>query len=344
MADGTVGKMPKAIIPYGRQNHFPTFVSIASFHNTRCNKGRHRTRAPLTTTFHSRTTTPHRHVRTSRPTSSMMTAQTVVTAMPGLGWAEGGHTMWVEATDVWLTMGIGVFVVLWLALWQQLVARDVVSSTTTRKAIHISCGPAFVALWPFYSTAPGARVCAAIIPALFGVALVTSALARKTDSGRAALGRSISRHGNPREALQGPLYYTGVFVVLSLILFRNVTAAVATMQLCLGDGLAEVVGRRYGGSSKWPFPWVADKSVAGSSAFAITAFAGSCGAVFWFHYFQLCDLSLADSSTVASLAFISLACSAVELAPTSIVGDDNVAIAVLAVILCSLTLGPNILS
>lgn len=236
-------------------------------------------------------------------------------------------------SDIALTCIILTAVPIWLGLWQQLTAAKIIPSTITRKIIHISCGPAFIALWPFFTNAPTARLLAAVIPVLFTFALFLTGSSSKSNDNRGALGRAISRRGNASEALQGPLYYTLVLLSVTLLLFKSVAAAIAVMQLCVGDGMAELAGRRFGKSCPWNWGWTGDKSVAGSAAFAVSAFVASCLAVFWFNHFNVCGLQLGTVSTISSLLMISIACAAIELAPLSIVGDDNVAISVTAVVL-----------
>lgn len=84
---------------------------------------------------------------------------------------------------------------------------------------------------------------------------------------------------------------------------------VALMQLCLGDGFAEVVGRRWGKSLVWPF--CKDKSVVGTLAFSVAGWVASYGALIYFKnmgiFFQGNELS------TLSLVLVTFACSAVEL-------------------------------
>lgn len=242
----------------------------------------------------------------------------------------------IARDDAHVTCGILCIVLVWLGLWQQLCASGIVTSTATRKAIHISCGPAFIALWPLYSDEPTARLAAAIVPLLFGFVLILSGLAKQSDSRRAALGRALSRSGNPHDALEGPLYYTIILLALTLFCFKNVISAIAIMQLCFGDGFAELAGRRFGAKCKWPWQWTGNKSVAGSLAFTVTAFVASVAAVAWFQHCKVSQLVPEDMYTLSALAFISIACAVVEIAPASVVGDDNIAISATAVFLSTL--------
>lgn len=247
--------------------------------------------------------------------------------------AAGSVLSAIEPHDLSLTGGILVTVVAWLGLWQRLTALTVVPSKVTRKAIHISCGPAFVFLWPFFTDAPSARFLAATVPLLFVVVLVISGSARDSSGNRGALGRALSREGQAREVLQGPLYYSVVLLVTALLLFKGTAAVVAIIQLCFGDGAAEVFGRKFGKRTQWGLSWTGDKSIAGTLAFAVSAFLGSCGGVAWFHYQGVTQISLNDPYTLFSLATISVACAALELVPKQVIGDDNLTIAILSIVL-----------
>ena len=78
----------------------------------------------------------------------------------------------------------------------------------------------------------------------------------------------MSRTGDPKEILRGPLFYGIMFVALTLIFWKDSPVGiVALMMLCGGDGIADMVGRNI----KSPkLSWSLEKSIAGS----IGVFAG----------------------------------------------------------------------
>jgi phytol kinase len=74
--------------------------------------------------------------------------------------------------------------------------------------------------------------------------------------------KAMSRSGDRREILRGPLFYGIVFVVLTIVYWKDSQIGiVALMLICGGDGLAEILGRRFG---KAPLPWNPKKSWIGS--------------------------------------------------------------------------------
>jgi phytol kinase len=74
--------------------------------------------------------------------------------------------------------------------------------------------------------------------------------------------KAMSRSGDPREILRGPLFYGLIFVILTIAYWKNTPIGiVGLMLMCGGDGLADIFGRRWG---KLKLPWNTDKSLVGS--------------------------------------------------------------------------------
>jgi len=97
---------------------------------------------------------------------------------------------------------------------------------------------------------------------------------------------SMSRSGDPRELLRGTLYYAIMIVIVTVLWFyvpANPMAFVILGCLAGGDGLADVIGRKYGGERKFGIGG-AEKTIAGS----IGMFLGS----FLFSYILIAIFSL----------------------------------------------------
>jgi phytol kinase len=74
--------------------------------------------------------------------------------------------------------------------------------------------------------------------------------------------KAMSRTGDRREILRGPLFYGLVFVAVTLIYWKDSLIGIpALMMMCGGDGIADIVGRRIRSPK---LPWSPEKSVAGS--------------------------------------------------------------------------------
>jgi phytol kinase len=76
--------------------------------------------------------------------------------------------------------------------------------------------------------------------------------------------KAMSRTGNRREILRGPLFYGIIFIAITLIYWKDSLIGIpALMMMCGGDGIADIVGRRVNSPT---LPWSREKSVAGSSS------------------------------------------------------------------------------
>lgn len=139
--------------------------------------------------------------------------------------------------------------------------RGWVESRLSRKLIHILTGPFFVLCWLLFPT-PDLwyyRWLAAFVPLLFTVQFALIGLGVVKDE---ASVKAMSRNGDRREILRGPLFYGIIFVVMTLIFWKdNPIGIIALMLMCGGDGLADILGR---GTKSPKLPWNRDKSVAGS--------------------------------------------------------------------------------
>jgi phytol kinase len=151
-----------------------------------------------------------------------------------------------------------------LKLSDLIARRGWLPEYVTRKLVYIGIGPLFLLCWPLYSATWHARWFAAFVPgsltALF--VLIGLGIVKKDDFVAA-----MSRTGDPHELLRGPLMYGIVFVAVTLIFWTgSPVGVILLMLLCGGDGLADVVGRRYGRAK---LPGQQDKSWAGSLGFIL---------------------------------------------------------------------------
>ncbi len=131
--------------------------------------------------------------------------------------------------------------------------KELLPTYITRKIIHIFAAPIFVLCWMLYSGAPASRFFAAIVPLAFIIQFAAIGFGWREDE---AFVKSMSRSGDPRELLGGTMHYAVVMLVVALLFFTNGDSAVFTPSAMIilgalagGDGLADIVGRRYGGRS-----------------------------------------------------------------------------------------------
>jgi phytol kinase len=184
------------------------------------------------------------------------------------------------------------------------------------------------------SAAPEARLYAVAVPALNAVRLSLVGAAVVPDPG---LVKSTSRSGRPEELLQGPLLYVLVLVACTLVFWRESAAApLAVSMVAGGDGLADIVGRRWGRGNA--LPWNPSKSWAGTAAMA--AGGAAMGAAFVWGFAALGFLPAMPPGRVSTaVAAVALACAIVESLPIGWLVDDNLSVPAVAVAL-SLALLP----
>jgi phytol kinase len=137
-----------------------------------------------------------------------------------------------------------VLALVWLRANDYMAHRGWISSNISRKIIHIGTGPIFVLCWLLFDQSITARFYAAVVPLLITLQFLLVGIGVIKDQSAVD---AMSRTGNRREILKGPLFYGIAFVILTIAYWKdNPTGIIALMMLCGGDGLAEVVGSRFG--------------------------------------------------------------------------------------------------
>jgi len=148
---------------------------------------------------------------------------------------------------------------IWLRINDFAAQRGWISSHLSRKIIHMGTGPIFVLCWLLFNPAPSARYLAALVPFAITIQFALVGLGVMHDE---AAVMAMSRTGDRREILKGPLYYGIIFVVITVFYWLNSPIGIiALMLMCGGDGLADILGRRFGSAR---LPWNKRKSWAGS--------------------------------------------------------------------------------
>jgi phytol kinase len=152
-----------------------------------------------------------------------------------------------------------------LRLMDFLAHQDVIESKLSRKFIHIGTGPIFVLCWLLFPDVTVSRYLAALVPTLVTLQFLLVGLRVIKDE---AAVQAMTRTGNPKEILRGPLFYGIVFVMLTIVYWKDSPIGItALMMMCGGDGIADIVGRRVRSPK---LIWSPEKSLAGS----LSVFAG----------------------------------------------------------------------
>ena len=253
-----------------------------------------------------------------------------------LAWDATALISTAAAQDAGVALTLAALAKVWVQLWGSLASSGAMPSTLTRKLIHAGTGPLFVLGWPFFSDSPRAVWAACAVPALN---LVRLFLAGKDGGSSDEAVAALSRTGAPSEVRKGPFYYTAVLLAATALSFRALPGVIAVCQMAVGDGLADIVGRRLG---KTPWGIVENKTVEGSLAFVAGAFTASLAMLSGCH--ALGYTTYTASAALAPLLAISVACASVELlsAPLRCAvgewGDDNLTVPAVAAALTALLL------
>ncbi len=193
--------------------------------------------------------------------------------------------------------------------------RGWIESKLSRKLIHIGTGPLFVLCWFLFDNVPSARWLAALVP--FAITVQFALIGFGVLKDKASVD-AMSRTGDPKEILRGPLYYGIMFVILTLVFWKNSPVGIiALMMMCGGDGIADIFGRRIRSPK---LPWSREKSVAG----LVSVFVGGwiLSALMLWVYVTFHVLPAPFASYLLPLTVIALVSTAVESLPYKDV--DNV--------------------
>ncbi|XVF20342.1 hypothetical protein REPUB_Repub11eG0189800 [Reevesia pubescens] len=175
-------------------------------------------------------------------------------------------------SDICATVFSGIVALSVLRVWQETAKRHLFDQKLNRKLVHISIGLVFMLCWPLFSSGYRGAILAAITPGVnvIRVLLIGSGIWKDE-----ATVKAMSRSGDYRELLKGPLYYATTITLSCALYWRTSPTGIAAIcNLCAGDGFADVVGRRFAGQK---LPYNRNKSIAGSVAMATAGFFTSVG-------------------------------------------------------------------
>ena len=217
-----------------------------------------------------------------------------------------------------------VIAIAFLRLMDYFAQRGWIESKLSRKFIHIGTGPIFVLCWLMFPDAASARYLAALVPLLITVQFILVGTGLLKDD---AAVKAMTRTGNPKEILRGPSFYGIVFVVLTVVYWKDSPIGItALMMMCGGDGIADIVRRRIKSPKLF---WSREKSVAGSlSVFAGGAFLT---ALILFIYVNVGIFAAPFSMDLLPVTWIALGAMLVESLPFKDI--DNITLIVISVLI-----------
>ncbi|NUQ85061.1 MAG: phosphatidate cytidylyltransferase [Anaerolineales bacterium] len=153
--------------------------------------------------------------------------------------------------------------------------RGWIESKLSRKLIHIGTGPIFVLCWFLFNDDPSARWLAALVP--FAITVQFALIGFGILKDKASVD-AMSRTGDPKEILRGPLYYGIMFVALTVVYWKDSPIGIiALMMMCGGDGIADIVGRKFNSAK---LAWSREKSIAGTVSVFLGGFVMSALMIF----------------------------------------------------------------
>ncbi len=144
--------------------------------------------------------------------------------------------------------------------------KNIISSSVSRKIIHIGTGPVFLFCWLLFPDQPISKYLAAVVPFLIVLQLGLVGLGWMKDDSSV---KAMARTGGKNELLKGPFFYGLVFVLLTVIYWKSIKAIIPLMILCGGDGLADLIGSKFGSVT---LPWNRNKTVLGSLSMFLGGF------------------------------------------------------------------------
>jgi len=137
--------------------------------------------------------------------------------------------------------------------------------------VHITVGLVYLLVWPLFSSDDvHAPFLAPLIIVINIIKVTVIGLGVVKDEG---VVNSMTRHGDYRELLKGPLYYACAITLTTIVFWRTSPISIAVIcNLCAGDGVADIAGRRFG---QVKLPHNPGKSYAGSIAMFTSGFIAS---------------------------------------------------------------------
>ena len=212
----------------------------------------------------------------------------------------------------------------WLRINDFAAHRGWISSRLSRKIIHMGTGPIFVLCWPLFPNDYLSRYLAALVPLIFSLQFLLIGIGILHDD---AAVQAMSRSGDRREILRGPLFYGIIFVILTIVYwYDSPIGIVALMLMCGGDGLADILGRRFGHRK---LPWSNDKSWIGSFGMFIGGWLFAMGIIAIFITLGIFQGPL--TSYLTKITIIAIAGTLVESLPFHDI--DNITVTLTAVLL-----------
>ena len=140
------------------------------------------------------------------------------------------------------------------------------SQDISRKIIHIAAG-SWIIFWPIFYPGHWSYTFNIIVALLWTLLFLQKGLKASPDDPAV---KTMTRTGDPKELLRGPLFFTLVMEFIGIFYFMRLEGILTMAALGWGDGLAPVFGKYYGKNKYSVFG--NEKSLQGSLAMFIFSF------------------------------------------------------------------------
>jgi dolichol kinase len=142
------------------------------------------------------------------------------------------------------------------------------SQNISRKIVHIAAG-SWLLFWPLFDQSHWTKFLNITPAFIWSVLLLIKGFTAKPDDKAV---KTMTRTGDRKELLQGPLYFTLVMNMMGTFFLFSTGAIISMGFLSWGDGLAPVFGKIYG---KHKYKLLSQKTIEGSVAFFFFGIVGS---------------------------------------------------------------------
>jgi dolichol kinase len=200
-----------------------------------------------------------------------------------------------------------------LALLNLCVNRFKLPQDISRKITHIGAG-SLIGFLALYNDSHWSKYLNITIFVVWIILLIQKGLFASDDDEAV---KTMTRNGDKSELLKGPLYFVIVATVCGTLFYKTFPGIMAIATLGWGDGIAPIVGSRYG---RLKYEVLSSKSVEGSISMFIAAFAAS---IFFVWLIIPSELNIIRILILSAIATVVEACSPKEidnlLIPTAVI-------------------------
>lgn len=138
----------------------------------------------------------------------------------------------------------------------------------SRKVVHVAAG-SWLIFWLIYDSSHWTKYLNISAAFIWTILLLIKGFTAKPDDQAV---KTMTRNGDRKELLRGPLYFTIVMNFLGTFFYSTPFALTAMGFLTWGDGIAPVIGTRFG---KHSYTILSKKTFEGSIAFLVFGFLGA---------------------------------------------------------------------